>query len=232
MSKRRVDPVAPRDIGALAGNFSQENSSMRIRFGQVVSVEAFTCTITIAGSTTQVSGVKFLSRPQAGLGCILMTDGADMFVLGQLSVPATSAIAATAVRTTAQTAGHNVSTTISFESATVNPYSLWSIAAPTLITIATAGKYVATAGLNTAGSTSPAGYRWFRIERSGTIVASHRAQTTVTANQPFVATIVSPVMDCTVGQTFSASIFQTQGAGIACDPATSPVFLSVYYVGP
>ncbi len=76
----------PMDLGDVVRIIKPESSGLRLRQGVIVSVEAATVTVTIAGSTTQVAGVKCLQscRPVAGSTCWMLTDGRDLFVLGIL----------------------------------------------------------------------------------------------------------------------------------------------------
>lgn len=64
--------------------------NIRLRQAVIVSVQADnTVTLTISGSTIQVSGIKVLESctPVAGRACWILTDGRDMFVLGHLTPP-------------------------------------------------------------------------------------------------------------------------------------------------
>ena len=58
----------------------------RLRQGFVVSVGGGSATVTIAGSSTEISGVRYLgAAPSASAGCWLMVADTDLFILGQLA---------------------------------------------------------------------------------------------------------------------------------------------------
>lgn len=71
----------------LAQVFSPDKGpEWRLRQGYVVSVGGGSATVTVAGSSTNVSGVKYMgAAPTASAGCWLMVCETDMFILGQTS---------------------------------------------------------------------------------------------------------------------------------------------------
>lgn len=76
------------DLQAIVGDFSPRQNDIRLRFGAVVSAQVGSITITVAGSTTQISGVKYLasySSPTANDVVALLTDGLDILVIGKVA---------------------------------------------------------------------------------------------------------------------------------------------------
>ena len=71
----------------LAQAFAPNSSpTWTLRQGYVVSDDTGTVTVTIAGSDTSISGVRYMgSAPTASAACLLMVSDYDLFVLGQLS---------------------------------------------------------------------------------------------------------------------------------------------------
>ena len=62
-----------------------KGESWSLRQGFVVSVGGGFATVTIAGSSVEVTGVRYLGLvPTASQGCWLMVSESDLFVLGQL----------------------------------------------------------------------------------------------------------------------------------------------------
>lgn len=64
------------------------DAPVRLRQGQIISVQADgTCTVTIGGGTTQVSGVKVSSSccPLPNAGAWIATDGRDLFVMSTIA---------------------------------------------------------------------------------------------------------------------------------------------------
>lgn len=58
----------------------------RLRQGYVVSVGGGSATVTISGSSMEISGVRYLgAAPTASVGCWLMVSETDLFILGQLA---------------------------------------------------------------------------------------------------------------------------------------------------
>jgi hypothetical protein len=79
-------------IAALAAALAGPGANLRLRQGSVVSGQVDgTVTITIAGSATQVAGVKYIDsyHPLAGDTVWLATDGRDLFIIGRLGAPRT-----------------------------------------------------------------------------------------------------------------------------------------------
>lgn len=92
---------------------------LRLRQGSIITVDSTsTCTVTIAGSTTSISGIKYASHvcPTPGATCWLATDGSDWFVLATLA-PAGPAWGAMR-KSTAQSIPANAWTDLSFTSRT------------------------------------------------------------------------------------------------------------------
>lgn len=57
-----------------------------LRKGYVISDDGGSVTVTIGGSSEEISGVKYLgAAPSASAGCWLMVSDTDLFVLGQTS---------------------------------------------------------------------------------------------------------------------------------------------------
>jgi len=76
------------DLGNLAARFAPTDNPLRFRQGSIVSVEADQCTltVTIAGSTVPISGVRYATgvMPVPGLAVWLATDGRDLWAIATL----------------------------------------------------------------------------------------------------------------------------------------------------
>ncbi len=76
------------DLGNLPARFAPKDNPLRFRQGSIVSVEADQCTltVTIAGSTVPVSGVRYATgvMPVPGLAVWLATDGRDLWAIATL----------------------------------------------------------------------------------------------------------------------------------------------------
>jgi hypothetical protein len=75
------------DLQRIVGDFKQDAAPIRLRFGEVVSVQSGTVTVTVAGSSVEIAGVRYLdSYSPAGSDTVAMlTDGLDLLVLGAVS---------------------------------------------------------------------------------------------------------------------------------------------------
>lgn len=75
------------DLRRLVADFAQPGQSMRMRSGVVVSDEVGTVTITVAGSTVEIPGIRHLDSyaPTAGDTVFMLTDGFDILILGKLA---------------------------------------------------------------------------------------------------------------------------------------------------
>ena len=76
------------DLGNLPARFAPKDNPLRFRQGSIVSVEADQCTltVTIAGSTVPISGVRYATgvMPVPGLAVWLATDGRDLWAIATL----------------------------------------------------------------------------------------------------------------------------------------------------
>ena len=93
------------DLFKVAAAFAQPDSKMRLRFGKVTSVQSDrTLTVTIAGSTDTVAGIKYLESvvPKPGAVILLLTDGVDLFGMAHLAA-ASMSLSPRASRTADQT---------------------------------------------------------------------------------------------------------------------------------
>lgn len=65
---------------------NDQGSRWDLRQGYVLSVGAGTATITLAGSSKQITGVRYMGAvPTASAACWVMVNGMDLFILGQTS---------------------------------------------------------------------------------------------------------------------------------------------------
>lgn len=128
----------------LAQAFSPSSQGeWRLRQGEVVSVQSdYTMTITIAGSSTEVTGVRSLSQPPPpGAGVWIMTNGTDLFGVGAIRA-ADRALAPRAYRTTDQTINNASATPIIWEGEDSDPFGFVTASAQS-IDVTVPGRYLA-----------------------------------------------------------------------------------------
>lgn len=148
--------------------------SLRVRQGEVVSVSSYGVTVTIAGSSTQITGVKYLGSyaPQVGAHVWLLTDGDDMFAIGHLAprgVPALEVSISSAL-----SLSNNVETAVTFDTEVgSDPWAMWSAGAATRLTVPLDGWYSITGYGQFAANGS--NVRALRIREGGsTVLAAQR----------------------------------------------------------
>jgi len=75
------------DFQSIVGDFKSPPANLRLRFGQIVSVQTGSVTVTVAGSTVTVSGVRYLNSysPSASATVAMLTDGLDLLILGAIA---------------------------------------------------------------------------------------------------------------------------------------------------
>jgi len=161
---------------------SGQRSPLRLRQAEVVSVAADgSLTVTIAGSTTEVSGVKALAHvcPLVGSGVWLATDGLDLMAIGTVTPvgPAYCAVR----RPTDQSIADATDTTVNFTtSATLDAdtHGMFSTSAPSQLTARVPGVYLLEGYVYWAIDAD--GTRLLWLEVGGAMVAATRTPVTST----------------------------------------------------
>lgn len=75
------------DLQRIVGDFKESPASLRLRFGQVTASAVGSVTVTVAGSSTAVADVSYLSSytPVVNDTVVMLTDGIDLLVLGKMA---------------------------------------------------------------------------------------------------------------------------------------------------
>lgn len=73
------------DLQRIVGDFKESPATLRLRFGSVSASAVGSVSVTVAGSSTVVAGVKYLSSytPVVNDTVVMLTDGIDLLVLGK-----------------------------------------------------------------------------------------------------------------------------------------------------
>ena len=198
--------------------------------GTVVSVQSYSITVTLAGGSAAVSGVKYLSPvpPAPGSGVWLISDGKALLAVG-VTAAAGRSISPRAFRTTAQTLTTAVETTLTWESDESDAYGFWTVGAATLMTCQVPGRYLAVADVRFAANAT--GIRTAYIERNSTTTVG-RVRVPAAAAGATHLTVTSQATTLAVGDTIRVRAEQTSGGNldvVATDGAPS---LSLIYLGP
>lgn len=219
------------DLFKIAAHLSAPDQSLRLRFGKVVSVQSGrTLTVTVAGSTDTVAGIKYLESvaPKPGAVVLLLTDGVDVFALGHMSADQMT-LTPRARRTNDQVIPNNVWTDVTWEAVDNDPWSCWSGANPTRLTAPIAGRYQA--ALNVTFASNATGYRGAQIlDNSGNVYGQEQIPAVNGAATSL--SVVSSPFNLAAGEWLLASVFQNSGANLNLSrtSAFNPA-LSLQYLG-
>ena len=214
------------DMNYVASIFGKSNP-LRFRVGTVISVETDrTCTVTIAGDTTLISGVRYMSdiAPDPAAAVWLVTDGRDMFVLGHMA-SAGRTLATKANRSTTQTIPDATDTAISFDSASYNDWGAWVVGNAARITVPVTGRYMVIANATFAGNAT--GFRRIGVELNG---AGTIAQVHSHSNAAGTGTSLSVSGVATLSVGDYVRLIVRQNSGVALDISTGAE-LSLVYLG-
>jgi len=75
------------DLQRIVRDFDKPTANVRVRFGELISVQSGSVTVTVGGSTTQVAGILYLKSytPLVGDTVVMVTDGEDLLILGAVA---------------------------------------------------------------------------------------------------------------------------------------------------
>lgn len=222
------------DFQALVPAFAAEQPSPRLRLGVVQSVQAnYTCTVTVAGSTTALTGVKYLAsaHPVPGSPVWLMTDGLDLFAFAVIAADDRT-FAPRASRSTSQSIPDGADTAVTFDAVNSDPWGSWSAGQAQRLTAKLTGRYMAVGAVQFAANAT--GWRAAWIERTGTSTVARVQVASAAAGSPTYVTVTSPPFDMTAGTDYVRLIVR-QNSGGALDAVNSSTFtpaLGLIYLGP
>jgi hypothetical protein len=203
-----------------------------VRFGAVVSVENnWTATVTIAGSTTSIPGVKYAASvtPLPGAGCVLASDGSDLFILAVIAADDRT-LAPRAHRDADLTVVTATDTAVAWSAANSDAWGCWSGTNATRLTARVRGRYQATGWGQFAINAT--GIRSVWIVKGGTDVIA-RVQGDASSAGPTHLTVQTPAFDLEIGEYVEMYVRQTSGGDLALTRSGSLVpALSLTYLGP
>lgn len=202
------------------------NASPGVRFrqGEVVSVSSYGLTLKVAGSTQQITGVKYLGSyaPRAGAHVWLVTDGSDMFAIGHIAPRGVPALRVTGAATSLANA---TETALAFNAETgTDPWAMWVVGSATRITVPLDGWYVFTAWASFAANAT--GVRGIRVRQGGSTTLAWSRVPATGAGTTEVNVVTGPV---SLSATNYVELVAEQTSGGALN--VTPV-MGVQYVGP
>lgn len=201
--------------------------------GTVVSIQAYSITVTLAGGTANVAGVKYLGHepPVTGAGVWLISNGKDLLAVGSTAAAGRS-LAPHAHRTSTLSVANSTDTTVTWQDATGNGLGWWSAGTnPTRVTVRAAGRYVASCFSRWAGNGT--GYRTAEIRLNGSTIIGRGAQISAAAGAPTQFSVVSPPLDLAIGDYVELIVWQNSGG--ALDLLHQNIYsngLALAYIGP
>lgn len=205
-------------IQSLAGQVASV-PQLRMRQGAVVGVSSYGLTVTIAGSTSQVTGVKYLGSyaPRVGAQVWLISDGADIFAIGHLAPRGVPALRVTGA---AASVNNATETAMAFNAEVgTDPWGMWVVGSATRITVPIDGWYTFTAWGSFAANTT--GIRAVKIRQGGTtslamdrVPATGAGTTELTVSTGPVSLAATNFVELTVEQTSGGALNVTPVMGV------------------
>lgn len=219
------------DLNALVNAIAEagDPSPVRLRRGNVVSVQADgTCTVTIAGGSAQVSGVKVSASccPIPNAGCWLATDGRDLFVLSTLAPygPAYGSMR----QSSAQTIGTGSFTAIDWTNRTETTSTGITLGA-TGITCVVPGLYRVECGITFAANATGNRHMYLTLNGSATF---HGYGTPTPTSSDLARMNVSTTMKLAIGDVVNAAVYQSSGGNLATNIGAGHNVLRATWAGP
>lgn len=198
--------------------------------GTVVSVEAYSITVTLSGGSANVAGVKYLAPvpPAPGAGVWLISDGKALLAIG-MTAAAGRTIAPRVYRNDAVTLTTATNTLLSWQAEERDDYGMWDAGSPTVLTCKVPGRYVAGLDVRFAGNSTGIRSGWIELN-STTVVGRFRMAPA--ASIPTQLTVASQAFTMAIGDTVRAYVEQTSGGNLDLVVSGSSPSLSVMYLGP
>ena len=221
------------ELGAFVETFGKQKPRLRRRMGTVVGIASdYSLTVTVAGDSTQVTGVKYFGHytPRVGAQVWLDTDGVDVIAVGALAGLGGSAVSALFSKTSDQNIANNTLEQVTMSSIDHDPAGMIDNAADR-ITVSMPGIYLIAAGASFAANAT--GYREIQAKpSSGDPYVVARQAATPTTNARVTASVIRSLSQ---GATVELHARQTSGGALAVagDSADkSFTWLGVTYLGP
>jgi len=207
------------------------DAPLRRRMGAVDAINANrTINVTIAGSTTAITGVHYFGHyaPKVGAQVWLDTDGRDWVAVGAIA-GAGGAVPSVKVWRTADLSIANSSayTAITWQ-ASDDPWGMWT--SGTNVTIPITGRYLLTACSWWVANAN--GYRTMVLSVNGSTTYSSYAQIDATGTSAHIFHMPA-VLKLNAGDYVNMRVRQTSGAALSMNAGASyETHLEITYLGP
>lgn len=201
---------------------------LRLRQGEVVGWSNYGITVTIGGSTEQVTGVKYLGSyaPRVGAHVWLITDGSDIFAIGHLAPRGVPAIEVSNSAAQATTSGNELTLTFDTETGT-DPWGMRAGGQPSRLVAPISGWYMANGWLDYAGNAT--GFRFTRIRKNGAAVQGADRRASAAAGSPTNVTITAGPILLAANDYLTLTALQDSGGGLDINAGAT---FRMHYIGP
>jgi hypothetical protein len=204
-----------------------DSPDLRIRQGEVTGVAGYGIDVKIAGSSTAVTGVRYLGSyaPRVGAQVWLITDGADMFAIGHLAPRGVPAL--TVTRSSVQSIGDNADAAVEFTTEVAgDPWGMWDAGASTRLVAPLDGWYVVTGFASFAANAT--GVRAVRVRKGGSAFLASDRRTAFASFDNDMSVVVGPV-ELAAAEYVELLVFQNSGGALNLLANAS---LGLSYIGP
>lgn len=218
-----------RDLYKIASGFRQNAPEIRVRFGSVVSVQTGrTATVTVGGSTEQISGIPYLESmvPLPGAVVVMLTDGVDLFIVDHIS-DTNMTLSPRAYRSGNVTVGNGADTLVDWAAVNNDPWGCWSGTNASRLTAPVDGRYMAIGVVRWVANST--GMRAVWITSGGVDLA--RNQVAAAPSGITALTVVTPPTNLNKGEYIQMYVRQSSGGNLDLvrdsqqDPSLSLVYL-------
>lgn len=222
-----------RDPFQTVSAFTSSTVTPKIRAGIVASIQDDrTITVTLAGDSTEISGIYYLENvvPQVGKVVWLVVQDGDIFAIGHIAEN-DATLAPRASYSTTQTIADASDVAVTFDGVNSDAFSCWNLAQPTRLTAPLTGRYMAVGTITFAGNSTGIRAAW--IEKTGSSTLA-RVQVAPAAGLPTWINVSTPPFDMIAGSDYiRLFVRQTSGGLLALNNSStfSPA-LSLIYLGP
>jgi hypothetical protein len=207
------------------------DAPLRRRMGTVSVINANrTINVTIAGSTTAITGVHYFGHyaPKVGAQVWLDTDGRDWVAVGAIA-GAGGAVPSVKVYRTADlsVANGTTYTTVTWQASESDPYGMWTTGTNVFAPIT--GRYLITAEIWFANNST--GYRTgaFSVNGSGTFSTFIQWNSGAGGNEIQHMTMLR---NLTAGDYVNLRVRQTSGAALILNGSANETKMTMTYLGP
>lgn len=210
--------------------------NLRLRLGSVVSVQDDrTITVTIAGSYTQIAGVKYLAhvQPDPGTPVWLMTDGSDLFAFGVLAASGGRTFAPRIARTSTQAiATGGFGAYVNFDVAISDAWGAWSSGDAQKLYARITGRYQAVGQVAFAANAT--GSRALSIQRTGSAIVARQWVASLGGGNATTLNVCSVPFDMTAGTDYiQMNVFQNSGGNLNIEnDGQFGISMGLIYLGP